>query len=277
MAALSGFKPVILSAWGSDVLIEPKESRFAKFKVQRAIKGAEMFHCDGIKTFQALEDYGAHAENIHKVGFGINHERASPDARTDEMKEKYGFSGHPVIISLRSLAPVYDVGTLVKAIPYVLDEHIDARFVIIGGGPQELMLKNLAENLKITDQVKFTGLVPFQDIPRLLASSDIYVSTSLSDAGLAASTGEAMACELPVVITDDPDNRDWITDGHNGFIIPIKSPEILAKKINILLDDEELQKKFGKLNRSIILERNDYNLEMSKMEKIYQQMANNQA
>jgi glycosyltransferase involved in cell wall biosynthesis len=273
MAALSGFHPLIISAWGSDILIEAKKSRTMRLRAQRAIKAANLYHCDGIKTKKALEELGASTVNIHTIYFGIDHARASPKTRTDEMKESYGFSGHPVIISLRSLNPIYDIASLMKAVPLVLDEHPEARFVIVGSGSEESMLKELATSLKITDQIRFTGLIPYQYIPRYLASSDIYVSTSLSDAGLAASTGEAMACELPVVITEDPDNRDWVTDGANGYIVPVKSPEKIAEKINILLDDESLRKRFGKLNRSIILERNDYDTEMSKMEKIYLKMA----
>ena len=161
------------------------------------------------------------------------------------------------------------MGSLIQAIPIVLKEVPGARFMIVGSGSQEQMLKDMTESLKVSKEVIFTGRIPFQEIPSYLASADIYVSTSLSDAGLAASTGEAMACELPVVITDDPDNRDWVTDGENGFIVPIKSPEKIAEKIIILLKNPDLCKKFGKLSRENIIKRNDYNTEMSKIEKIY--------
>lgn len=273
MAALSGFHPLIISVWGSDILIEAKKSRLMKKRAQLAVKAADLYHCDGIKTRKALEDFGASPDKIETVYFGIDHIRASPDIRTDEIKDRYGFSGHPVIISIRSLYPIYDISSLVRAVPLVLAKFPNARFIIVGSGPEETMLRELTESLKITEKIRFTGRIPYEDIPRLLASSDIYVSTSLSDAGLAASTGEAMACELPVVITEDPDNRDWVTDGHNGFIVPVKSPEKIAEKLTILLKDEALRKKFGKLNRAIILERNDYTCEMGKIEKIYQKLA----
>ena len=81
-----------------------------------------------------------------------------------------------------------------------------------------------------------------------------------------------MACELPVVITDDPDNRIWVKDGYNGFIVTTKSPEKVAEKINVLLENETLRKEFGKRSRAIIQERNDYNREMGKMEKIYEKV-----
>jgi glycosyltransferase involved in cell wall biosynthesis len=277
MAALTGFHPLVTSVWGSDILIESKSSRMMKKRAEQATKAADLYHCDGIKPRKALEEHGVPSDKIVTIGFGIDHARASPDARTDEIKERHGFSSHPVIISLRSLYPIYDIGSLVKAIPLVLTSHPEARFLIVGGGPEEMMLKELARSLKVEDKVIFVGRIPYEEIPRYLASSDIYVSTSLSDAGLAASTGEAMACELPVVITEDPDNRDWVTDGHNGFIVPVKSPEKLAEKMNVLLENESLRKEFGKRNRKVILERNDYNREMSKMEKEYKRLAGNKA
>ena len=54
-------------------------------------------------------------------------------------------------------------------------------------------------------------------MPAYLNAADIYVSTSLSD-GTSLSLLEAMACSLPVVVTDIPANKEWITDGHNGFL-----------------------------------------------------------
>ena len=269
MASLTNFHPLILSAWGSDILIEAKKSFFMKVRTKRALRGADLFHVDGIKPRKALEGFDVPSDLIKTICFGIDAERASPKAKTEKIKEKYGCQGHPVIISLRSLNPIYDVGSLIQAIPIVLKEVPGARFMIVGSGSQEQMLKDMTESLKVSKEVIFTGRIPFQEIPSYLASADIYDSTSLSDAGLAASTGEAMACELPVVITDDPDNRDWVTDGENGFIVPIKSPEKIAEKIIILLKNPDLCKKFGKLSRENIIKRNDYNTEMSKIEKIY--------
>jgi len=100
----------------------------------------------------------------------------------------------------------------------------------------------------------------------------VYVSTSLSDAGLAASTAEAMACELPVIITDFGANAEWIQDGKNGFLVPMKNSKSLADKIIVLLKDKNLREKFGKKGRQLIKERLDYDTEMSKMERIYEEL-----
>ncbi len=101
---------------------------------------------------------------------------------------------------------------------------------------------------------------------------DVYVSTSLSDAGIDASTAEAMACGLPVVVTDVADNKKWVDNGVNGFVVPVKDPKSLAEKIIYLLQNEDIRKKFGKINRKIIEERNNYYKEMKKMEDIYKEL-----
>jgi len=106
----------------------------------------------------------------------------------------------------------------------------------------------------------------------MLNNADIYVSTSLSDSGLAASTAEAMASGLPVIVSDSGDNRQWVDDNKGGFVIPLKSPEILAEKIIYLLKNKTLLKSFGEYNRKIIEERNNYHKEMGKMEKLYEEI-----
>jgi glycosyltransferase involved in cell wall biosynthesis len=101
----------------------------------------------------------------------------------------------------------------------------------------------------------------------------VYVSTSRSDAGLAASTAEAMASGLPVVVTDSGENRVWVADGENGFIVPTQAPEMLAERILDLLRRPDVRARWGRANRQIIVERNDYVREMGRMEEIYRTLA----
>jgi len=265
MAVLTGFKPLISTAWGSDVLIAPNNSKIMKIRAKKALAGADLYHCDGIKTKIAMEKLGVPTDKIKIIGFGINQKNDS----NSQIRKQYDWIDNPIIISLRSLNPLYNVESLIKAIPLILDKQPTARFLIVGGGSEEQMLKELANSLGIEKEIIFTGKIPFETISDYLTASDIYVSTSLSDAGLAASTGEAMAHSLPVIVTEDLDNRDWITDGINGFIVPIKSPEQIAEKTILLLQDKDLRKRMGEKNKALIFQRNDYTTEMAKMDAIY--------
>ncbi|HCJ67782.1 MAG TPA: hypothetical protein DHV62_10840 [Elusimicrobia bacterium] len=81
-----------------------------------------------------------------------------------------------------------------------------------------------------------------------------------------------MACGLPVIITDSGENRIWVENGKNGFLAPIRNPEILAEKIVYLLRNEEIRKKIGENPRKTIEERNNYYKEMEKMGKLYEKV-----
>ncbi|MCX6671988.1 MAG: glycosyltransferase family 4 protein [Euryarchaeota archaeon] len=188
------------------------------------------------------------------------------------MKEKLQLGNFPVVISVRNLEPIYNVESLITAIPLILKEIPQAKFIVGGRGSQETMLKEMVNSLKIHDSVRFTGPIPNDVLPFYYTASDVYVSTSLSDAGLSASTAEAMACEVPVVTTNFGENASWVKDGESGFTIPLKDPKSLAEKIIVLLKDKSLREKFGKNGRQVIKERLDYDTEMSKMEKIYEEI-----
>ena len=261
--------PFIISAWGSDVLIHINKSRIQKYLVQKAIRNADLLHVDGIKTWETLENLGASKEKIVLIYFGTDTNNFSPQKRCNDHRNKLRIGSSLMIISTRALRPIYNVETLIHAIPKVLNSFPDAKFVIVGSGPQKEALHKLVKDLKVDNNTIFTGRFSDSDLPHYIASADIYVSTALSDAGISACTAEAMACGLPVIATEDIDNRDWIEDGVNGFIIPVKKPDILANRIVELIKNNELRNEMGVRNRGIIIERNNYLTEMNKMEKVY--------
>lgn len=271
-AALTGFKPLVLTAWGSDVLIEPKKSMTKRYFIKYALKKADVITCDAEHMKQAMGRLGVEPEKIELVRFGIDTLKFKPAEKSEELTTKLGLDDAPTVISLRNLEPLYDIESLIRAAPLVLKEVPGTKFVIAGRGSNENSLKDLAETLNVTNSVKFIGFIPNDELPQYLTAVDVYVSTSLSDAGIAASTAEAMACGLPVVVTDVADNRWWVKDGENGFIVPVKDPRFLAERIIYLLKNVHIRKQFGDANRTKIEENNDYYREMAKMEDIYQEL-----
>ncbi len=276
LGALSGFHPFVVTAWGSDVFIDAKKSRFSKSAARYALKRADLITSDGENMREPLVELGADPRKIRLVYFGVDTRKFNPEQRDEGLREKLGILDSPAVVSLRQVHnPLYDIESLINAIPLVLKEVPQTKFVIAGGmgdNPLETNLKELAKSLGVWDSIRFLGWLTEEELPQYLASADIYVSTSLSDAGLAASTAEAMACGLPVVITDFGDNRRWVEDGVNGFIIPLRAPEALASKLIYLLKNKEAQRTLGRKNREIIVERNNWEKEMGKMGKLYEQL-----
>ncbi len=271
VGALSGFSPLVLTAWGSDILFAGKSFLKAPF-VKYALGRSALVTCDAYHMVDAMKGYlGVPEQKIKIIYFGIDTGRFSPGEKSAAIREELGVGDAPMVISLRSFDPVYNIESLIKAVPLVLAKVPGAKFVLAGTGPEEDMLKGLAERLGVSRSINFIGRYDNEVLPDYLRSADAYVSTSLSDAGIAASTAEAMACGLPVVITDSGENGKWVQDGVNGFLVPVKDPAALAEKTIVLLRDNELKKNFSVKGRQTIVERNDYHGEMYRMLDIYKE------
>jgi len=270
LGAICNFKPFFVSAWGSDVMVSPKKNFLRRMAVKYIFKKADLITCDAEHMKREIAGYGVPDSKIKIINFGVDTRKFSPAQKNGDIQKKIGVAPSPVIISLRKLEEIYDIESLLLAAPAVLKKYKNAKFLIVGRGSKENSLKELAKSLKVSESVKFVGWLSQEDIANYLRQSDVYVSTSLSDGGIASSTAEAMACKLPVVITDFGDNKEWVRDGESGFLVPLKSPAVLADRIIKLLENPEMRKIMGEKGRKIIEEKDDYYKEMAKMEKLYQ-------
>ncbi len=272
LAAYSGFHPLILTAWGSDILLVPKQYPVHRFFTKQALKRADRIICVSPVMKEEIVRLGTKPDKVEITLIGVNTKEFSPKRKEEVIRQKLGIPDSvPVVISTRSLDPFYKVETLVKAIPLVLGEVPEARFIIAGEGGQRGYLERLASSLDITDSVEFLGWIPGNEFPKYLASSDVYVSTSPSD-GTSASLLEAMACGLAPVITNIPANQPWVEDGENGFLFPAGDHKMLASKITTLLKDNKLRSNFGEISGGIVKERAEYEKEMARVEEIYRQV-----
>lgn len=269
-ALLTGVRPFVATAWGSDVLIAPQASRAARLGVRLIVRRADLLTCDARHVADVLVHLGADPDRVHLTYFGTDVDRFHPCRRDPTLHDRFARPDIPVVISLRRLAPIYDVHTLIAAVPLVLQEVPDAAFVVAGGGPEERTLRALARTLDVSGRVYFLGEVVEKDLPRYLASSDIYVSTALSDGGLAASTAEAMASGVPVIITDVADNRAWVTSGDTGFLFPPRDARALAAQIVYLAARPEVRAVVGMRGRRVIEERNNWKVEMGRVAALYE-------
>jgi glycosyltransferase involved in cell wall biosynthesis len=268
LAACSGFHPLVISAWGSDVLILPKRNLVFNAITRYALTKADIVTCDSEVAREGLTKLGVEPAKIRVIFKGVDTQQFSPRHRSQELREKLGVYEAPTVISIRNLKAIYNVEMLIRAIPLALSQVPEAKFVIAGDGELRAALTNLADSLGISDSIRFVGWVSHDELPQLLASSDIYVSTSLSDTSH-ISLQEAMACELAPVVTDIPANRAWIQDGKNGFLVSIGATQSLADKIVYLARNKQVREDFGKVNRRIVQQKDEYQTEMAKMETVY--------
>ena len=157
--------------------------------------------------------------------------------------------GQPKIIYTRSLEPVYDVPTLIRSIPLVVQQYPAARFIIAGTGSQEAFLKNLVHALHMDGQVEFVGAVTQQGIVQLMQNALVFVSPSLDD-GTSIALLEAMGAGLVPIVSDIGANRPWVRDGKDGYLFEPGDAYDLAQAIIKALE--------GRIQPSILAEKRDY-------------------
>ncbi|MDI6602614.1 MAG: glycosyltransferase family 4 protein [Patescibacteria group bacterium] len=276
-AALLGFKPLIFTIADPGIFSIPFQRKLPKiYKIlnRYALKKADLLVCDGENTRKAMIEFGANPQKIKIIRYGVDTEKFKPEKPNQELKNKFFTSDDKIIISVKPLRKECDVESLIRAIPSVLKEVPEAKFLIVGDGEEKEKLISLSKSLGISSAIKFVGWVLSEDLPKYFNIAKIFVCTSLVETGLASSTAEAMACGVPIVVSDSGDNKIFIKDGENGFIFPPRGSEILAEKLIVLLKSESLWQKFYLAHRKWIEENNNYQKEMEKMEKIYKQIIN---
>jgi glycosyltransferase involved in cell wall biosynthesis len=122
----------------------------------------------------------------------------------------------------------------------------------------------------LNDKVNFIGNKPNAELPAYLNSSDVYLSTSLSD-GTSLSLLEAMACGLGLVLTDVPAIREW-AGSENGIIIPRDDPDAVADALDKYYLERGLIERHGAHNIKIASMRADWDKNYELLRKIYSEL-----
>ena len=138
---------------------------------------------------------------------------------------------------------------VLRAFAGIRRHGIDAQLVIAGDGPRRADLEAEASSLGIRDAVKFAGWLGQADLANLFASADAFVSMSRSESwGL--TLGEAMACGTPVISADNTGAREQISDGENGFLVPIRDASACEARLIQVCQDSELRARLARRGRS---------------------------
>jgi glycosyltransferase involved in cell wall biosynthesis len=225
-----------------------------------------------------LAAYGVDMNRVHLVNFGVEAERFTPIAEYRPgwhapIAEPVHQHREPLrIISLRLLDPIYDIPTLIRAAGRLRETGVAIQVDIHGEGLLREQLQDQVRKAGLSGIVTLHGRYSHDTLPAILAGADVLVSTSTSDAGIAASTAEAMAAGLPAIISDSGENAEWIIDGVNGRLFPVGDDTALAATLVEAAADPTKRLSWAKAGQRMVLERNDYQTEMRKMDTLYAEL-----
>jgi glycosyltransferase involved in cell wall biosynthesis len=260
------FHPYVITLWGSDILIAPKKI-FNRIMAKFILNSSNLVTCDSNAQKNECLKYIRQPEKVEVIQWGVD---------LSMFREKRNDRRKPINITLlsnREFEPNYNIDSIIQSIPYIVEKYPDVRYVLKNFyGTKEPELRQLASSLNVTKYIEFIiKKMDYNELPEILYRADIFISVPSSD-GSSMALLEAMACGLPVIVSDIPANHEWITDGWNGFFVPVRNPEKLAGAIIQLIEKPDLMQMFGERNAQLIRDRADRAKHMAHMENLYQQL-----
>ncbi|HEY4504996.1 MAG TPA: glycosyltransferase [Candidatus Paceibacterota bacterium] len=168
------------------------------------------------------------------------------------------------IVTTSRLVHKNGIDTLIRAMA-LLPEH---NLVIAGDGEERERLETLTRELNLESRVKFLGTVSREDLPKLLASADIFCRSSRSE-GQGISFLEAMAAGLPVIATKVGGIPDFLTDRETGLFCKVSNPESIAEKVKELMGDQALCGKIIKNARELMRNKFTWDKISEQMKEVF--------
>ncbi|MER7896715.1 glycosyltransferase family 4 protein [Streptomyces sp. NPDC096046] len=192
---------------------------------------------------------------------GVDEKTFHPASGGDEVRARLGLTDRPVVVCVSRLVRRKGQDTLIRAMPRILAAEPDAVLLIVGGGPYESDLRRLARETGVFPAVRFTGAVPWSELPAHYGAGDVFAMPcrtrrgGLDVEGLGIVYLEASATGLPVVAGDSGGAPDAVLDGETGWVVRGGSPEEAADRITALLGDAGLRRRMGERGREWVEEK----------------------
>lgn len=261
-AAMCGLKlPTVLTAWGSDILVTPRESRLMRAVVGWSLRHADLITADSMDMLAEIARYHPSAP-CHQILWGADTDKFVPGDPGEDFD----------VISLRSWEPNYNIDLILEAFSrfLMLRPQSHARLHLLGGGSMQATLEARVQELRLLQQVRFHGRVGDVDMVNAIQRSRVSVSVPTSDA-TSVSVLESMACGLPIIATDLPANRQWI-DERGGWIVPVRDVDAVTQALVTAYDHPTQAAEMGQHNRDRIERDASRRGQMDAMWRLYQKL-----
>ncbi len=252
--------PMVLTTWGSDILLLPRKNALMRHMVASNLKAADAITSDSLYMAAVIREMAGDQVPVQVLNFGMDAMPPAPD-----------FTQRPrQVLSCRLHKPLYRIDAILRAWAEVEANarHDDWSLVVAASGEQTAQLQALAGQLSLR-RVTFTGFVSSDVLGRLYADSRVFVSVPRSDA-TSISLLEAMGHGCLPVLSNLPANGEWVIDGLNGMIV--ENVQQLAQPLMQAMDQSEdsaALQRVADINRELIANKALHQPNMQRFAAIY--------
>lgn len=199
---------------------------------------------DGSQGDQLLSQMNVDARKIRFWMNGVDWSLFEEMLGYSDAKKKLNINAKNVLLVISRLVSIKRVDRSIQALPEVLKEFPDVLLLIVGDGNERERLEKLAEELGVSDNVRFEGAVPHKDVPLYLAAADVFLSFyDWSNVGNPLL--EAMMAGKSIITLNNGDTGQFITNGVNGILLEYEDIPNLPTIIKNLLSDRGLRERLG--------------------------------
>jgi len=302
LGAAAGYHPLMVTAWGSDLLVGAQTSWVFRQLARWALRRADYVTCVSQGLAQAALALGADPNRLEVAPWGVDVEVYHPSADREAPRERLaalrpallrlpysaakatgrpaGRLDGPIVLSVRSIKAVYRPLDIAQAIPRVLEQVPAARFVVRTHNSNAQKVAQFQATVQAggaSEAVRYVGELPDEEaIADLYRAADVAVSVPSSD-GTPSSVLEAVACGAVPVVSDVPSLHEWLAHEREALFVPVGDVQAIAASIVRLLSDETLRGQMAADGARMIRERADSRVWMRRNEEIYRRLTKSEA
>jgi PEP-CTERM/exosortase A-associated glycosyltransferase len=228
--------------------------------------------CDGLK--QEIMGRGIAADKITVIPNAVDIENFQfAGTRDQALEERLGLKQKSVLGFIGSFYAYEGLTLLIDALPGIIERVPETRLLLVGGGPQEAVIKEMVSRLNLQDAVVFTGRVPHSEVSDYYNLVDIFVyprlHMRLTDLVTPLKPLEAMAQGKLVVASDVGGHKELIVDGENGQLFCAGDGQSLTDAVVDLMNNKEQWEQMKTNGRKYVEEERNWALSVSRYKKVY--------
>lgn len=256
---MAAFYISLLRLYRDCIFINTSHNTFydKKFLTKFAYKQGHLIACGQMVKKNLVDVFGLPENQVTVIHNAVKafDGNVKKDFLIEEMHEK----GFFVVGNIGRLSEQKGMEYFIKAIPEVMQKCPNTRFVIVGSGEEEEMLKQLSNELEVDEYLTFLGYR--EDIQNLMSQIDLIVLSSLWE-GLPLTPIEAFSVGKTIVATAVDGTVEIVDDGVDGCLISPKQSKQIADKIIWFIDNDDIRRKME--SNSLIHYRNEFSFEKLK-------------
>ena len=232
--------------------------------------------CEGLRNDIAAR--GISADKVTVIPNAVDIEAFEPGGQPDEaLKARLGLVGATVVGFIGSFYAYEGLDLLLAALPTLLQRRPEVHVLLVGGGPQEAVLKAQAQAMSLADKVVFTGRVPHAEVQRYYDLIDVLAyprhSMRLTELVTPLKPLEAMAQGRLLVASDVGGHKELIHHGETGWLFKAGSAQALADAIDQLLERREQWPRLRRAGRGFVERERNWSASVARYRPVFERLA----